>query len=88
MFSEPLSEHIASISSINIIDGPSILATENKVFIIFSLSPTYLLNIVEALQLNNVHYALAAAALAKRVLPQPGAEYNKIPLQLGRLLKY
>jgi len=58
------------------------------VLINFSLSPTYLLNIVDALKLKKVHYAFAAAAFANNVLPQPGAEYNNIPLQLGKLLKY
>ncbi|BAA29779.1 146aa long hypothetical protein [Pyrococcus horikoshii OT3] len=76
----PLAGAIASISSIKIIAGAACLAFLKISLILFSLSPTHLLNTSGPLTAMKLASLSVATALAKRVLPVPGGPYNKTPL--------
>lgn len=69
-----------SISSIKMTLGCLSLAIANNVFTNFSLSPTHLLVIEEALMLKNVAWASLAIARPIIVFPVPGGPNNRIPL--------
>lgn len=70
---------MASISSKNKTDGAHILALLNISLTVFSLSPTYLLNISGPFTAMNAKLHCVHNALANNVFEQPGGPYNKIP---------
>ena len=61
-------------------EGDYILATANKVFINFSLSPIHLETKLEADILKKVHLHSVATAFASIVLPVPGGPTSNAPL--------
>jgi hypothetical protein len=61
-------------------EGDYILATANKVFINFSLSPIHLETKLEADILKKVHLHSVATAFASIVFPFPGGPYKSIPV--------
>lgn len=70
---------MASISSKNITEGAQILAFLNISLTVFSLSPTYLLNISGPLTAIKDKLHWVHNALANNVFEHPGGPYNKIP---------
>lgn len=67
-----LAPNIESHSSINIMDGFFSLAILKRAFMVFSVSPTYLLTKSDAETEIKVASVSVAQALARYVLPVPG----------------
>ena len=80
---------IASISSINIIQGACFCASLNKSLTLEAPTPTNISTKSEPASEKNGTFASPATALARRVLPVPGGPTRRAPLgSLAPILEY